>query len=206
LPKPILIGIAGGSGSGKTTVQRKVVESFDKGSILVLEHDSYYKDFSQLSFEERASMNVDHPDSLETDLLVRHLDSLLEGNSIQKPTYDFENHLRLEKTELVESRPIIVLEGILILFEESLRSRMDIKIYVDTSDDLRLLRRIKRDIECRGRDLDSILSQYESTVRPMHLQYVEPSKRHADLIIPHGGNNEVAIDIVKSRIADLLEK
>ena len=202
--KPILIGIAGGSGSGKTTVQRKIVESFNPEQVVVVEHDSYYLDLAHLSFEERAAFNVDHPNSLETSLLVQHLDNLLEGKAVESPVYDFTQHVRTQEVELVHPRPIIILEGILILFEEELRSRMDIKIFVDTSDDLRLLRRIKRDIECRGRDLDSILDQYEKTVRPMHLQYVEPSKRHADVIIPHGGNNDIAIDMIKSRISDLL--
>jgi len=202
--KPILIGIAGGSGSGKTTVQRKIVESFNADQVVVLEHDSYYVDLAHLSFEERAAFNVDHPDSLESSLLVEHLDALLDGQSIESPVYDFTQHIRTDETVSVRSRPIIILEGILILFEEELRSRMDIKIFVDTSDDLRLLRRIKRDMECRGRDLDSILDQYEKTVRPMHLQYVEPSKRHADVIIPHGGENNVAVNMVKSRISDLL--
>jgi uridine kinase len=201
---PVVIGIAGGSGSGKTTVLQRIIRQFGADPIAVLDHDAYYRDLSHLSPEERAQFNFDHPDALETDLMREHLDRLVEGEAIEKPVYDFTTHTRRDDTETVEPRPVIIIEGILVLAESMLEERMDIKIYVDTADDIRLMRRIRRDIQERGRSIEGILRQYERTVRPMHLEFVEPSKRAADIIIPRGGHNRVAIQMVMSRIQDLL--
>jgi uridine kinase len=201
---PVVIGIAGGSGSGKTTVLRRIIRAFGADPIAVLDHDAYYHDLSHLSPEERAQFNFDHPDALETDLMRTHLDRLIEGKAVEKPVYDFTTHTRSDDTETVEPRPVIIIEGILVLAESLLEERMDIKIYVDAADDIRLMRRIRRDIQERGRSIEGILRQYERTVRPMHLEFVEPSKRAADIIIPRGGHNQVAIQMVMSRIQDLL--
>jgi uridine kinase len=201
---PVVIGIAGGSGSGKTTVLRRIIREFGADPIAVLDHDAYYHDLSHLSPEERAQFNFDHPDALETDLMRTHLDRLVEGTAVEKPVYDFTTHTRRDDTETVEPRPVIIIEGILVLAESLLEERMDIKIYVDAADDIRLMRRIRRDIQERGRSIEGILRQYERTVRPMHLEFVEPSKRAADIIIPRGGHNRVAIQMVMSRIRDLL--
>ncbi len=201
---PVVIGIAGGSGSGKTTVLQRIIREFGADPIAVLDHDAYYHDLSHLSPEERAQFNFDHPDALETDLMRTHLDRLVEGKAVEKPVYDFTSHTRSDDTETVEPRPVIIIEGILVLAESLLEERMDIKIYVDAADDIRLMRRIRRDIQERGRSIEGILRQYERTVRPMHLEFVEPSKRAADIIIPRGGHNRVAIQMVMSRIQDLL--
>jgi uridine kinase len=201
---PVVIGIAGGSGSGKTTVLQRIIQTFGADPIAVLDHDAYYRDLSHLAPEERAQFNFDHPDALETDLMREHLDRLVEGTAIEKPVYDFTTHTRRDATETVEPRPVIIIEGILVLAESLLEERMDIKIYVDAADDIRLMRRIRRDIQERGRSIEGILRQYERTVRPMHLEFVEPSKRKADVIIPRGGHNQVAIQMVMSRIQDLL--
>ena len=201
---PVVIGIAGGSGSGKTTVLRRIIREFGADPIAVLDHDAYYHDLSHLSPEERTQFNFDHPDALETDLMRTHLDRLVEGTAVEKPVYDFTTHTRRDDTETVEPRPVIIIEGILVLAESLLEERMDIKIYVDAADDIRLMRRIRRDIQERGRSIEGILRQYERTVRPMHLEFVEPSKRAADIIIPRGGHNRVAIQMVMSRIQDLL--
>ncbi len=200
----VVIGIAGGSGSGKTTVQKRVLEAFGPRRIALLDHDAYYRDLEHLAPEERARFNFDHPDALETELMVQHLDSLLAGEAVQKPTYDFTNHSRRAETQHIDPMPVVVVEGILVLAERELRQRMDIKLYVDAPDDVRLMRRIERDLHERGRSIDSVLGQYRRTVRPMHLEFVEPSKRHADVIIPRGGQNRVAIDMVLSRIQMLL--
>ncbi len=201
---PVVIGIAGGSGSGKTTVLNHIIREFGSDPIAVLEHDAYYHDLSHLSPEKRSRFNFDHPDALETALMREHLDRLIAGETIEKPVYDFTTHTRRDETETVESRPVIIVEGILVLAESQLREQMDIKIYVDAADDIRLMRRIRRDMEERGRSIGGILQQYERTVRPMHLEFVEPSKREADVIIPRGGHNHVAIQMVMSRIQDLL--
>ena len=201
---PVVLGIAGGSGSGKTTVLTHIVREFGSDPIAILDHDAYYRDLSHLSPEKRARFNFDHPDALETQLMCKHLDRLIEGEAIEKPVYDFTTHTRQKKTETVESRPVIIIEGILVLAEASLEGRMDIKIYVDAADDIRLMRRIRRDLQERERSIEGILRQYERTVRPMHLEFVEPSKRKADVIIPRGGHNQVAIQMVMSRIQDLL--
>lgn len=201
---PVVIGIAGGSGSGKTTVLEHIIDEFGSDPIAVLDHDAYYRDLSHLSPEKRARFNFDHPDALETSLMRDHLDRLIEGETIEKPVYEFTTHTRREETETVEPRPVIIIEGILVLAESALEERMDIKIYVDAADDIRLMRRIRRDMEERDRSIEGILRQYERTVRPMHLEFVEPSKREADIIIPRGGHNEVAIQMVMSRIQELL--
>jgi len=201
---PVVIGIAGGSGSGKTTVQRKIIEAFGRDQIALLDHDSYYVDLSHLPAEERARFNFDHPDALETELMVEHLDRLLAGEAVEKPTYDFTTHSRRAETETVYPLPVVIVEGILVLGERALRERMDIKLYVDTPDDVRLIRRIQRDLHERGRDIENVIQQYKRTVRPMHLEFVEPSKRTADVIIPHGGHNRVALDMVLAHVQSLL--
>ena len=201
----VVIGIAGGSGSGKTTVQRRVMERFGPRRIALLDHDAYYRDLSHLAPDQRARFNFDHPDALETDLMVEHVGQLLRGEAIEKPTYSFETHSRLGATETIEPRPVVLIEGILVLAEPALRERMDVKLFVDAPADVRLMRRLERDIHERGRSVESVLGQYRRTVRPMHLEFVEPSKRHADVIIPRGGHNEVAIDMVLSRVQSLLD-
>lgn len=200
----VVIGIAGGSGSGKTTVHRQILEQLGPSRIALLDHDAYYLDQSHLDRDQRARVNYDHPASLDTDLMVQHLDELLAGNPIQKPVFDFTDHTRSEETVQVDPRPVVMVEGILVLAEPSLRVRMDIKLYVDADDDIRLMRRIERDMNERGRSLESVMAQYKRTVRPMHLEFVEPSKRHADVIIPRGGKNQVAIDMVLARVQSLL--
>ena len=202
---PVVIGIAGGSGSGKSTVLRAIVEAFGPEYIAVLDHDAYYRPLDHLPLEARRAINFDHPDALETDLMRQHLDQLLAGEPIEKPLYNFTTHTREPETIHVEPRPVIIVEGILVLAEPLLVERMDIKLFVDAAPDIRLMRRIQRDMQERGRSAESILSQYERTVRPMHLEFVEPSKRKADVIIPHGGHNRVAIDMVLANIAMLLK-
>ncbi|GIV61531.1 MAG: uridine kinase [Rhodothermaceae bacterium] len=204
--RPVVIGIAGGSGSGKTTVLRRILEAFGPERIAVLDHDAYYVDLSHLPMEARSRFNFDHPDALETDLMRAHLDELLAGRPIEKPIYNFTTHTREAATETVYPRPVIIIEGILVLAEPVLRERMDIKLFVDADDDIRLMRRIRRDIHERGRTIESVLDQYERTVRPMHLEFVEPSKREADVIIPRGGQNQVAIEMVLARIELLLRQ
>ena len=201
---PIIIGVAGGSGSGKTTVINRIVETIGEDNLVCLQHDAYYRDLKHLSFEERSQQNFDHPSSLETELLIRHLEALKEGYQIEAPIYDFTQHVRKEETRLVEPRKIILVDGILIFSEKKLRKQLDIKIFVDTDDDVRLVRRIRRDILERERSIESVLNQYEQYVRPMHLEFVEPSKRYADIIIPRGGENDVALDMVIAAIQDRL--
>ncbi len=201
---PVVIGIAGGSGSGKSTVLQRIMEAFGREQLAVLDHDSYYVDLSHLPPEERGAFNFDHPDALETSLMRQHLDQLMNRQVVQKPTYDFTTHARGADTTEVQPRPVIIVEGILVLAERQLAERMNIKIFVDAADDVRLMRRIRRDIHERGRSIENVLWQYEKTVRPMHLEFVEPSKRKADVIIPRGGHNEVAIDMLLVRIEKLL--
>ena len=203
--KPVIIGVAGGSGSGKTTVCNKIYEYFTGKSIVLIEHDSYYKDQSDISFEERLETNYDHPFAFDTDLLVEQLEKLQNNESIEVPVYDYSRHTRSEEKIVVEPQDVIILEGILILEDKRLRDLMDIKIYVDTADDLRIIRRIERDMKERGRSLDSIIDQYLSVVREMHEQFIEPSKKHADVIIPEGGHNKVAIDLVISKIRTIFQ-
>ena len=206
MKSPILIGIAGGTGSGKSTVTREIYKSITDKNVAIIEQDSYYKDQSNISFEERVKTNYDHPFAFDNGLLISHLKDLLDGKSIQKPIYDFENHNRKKETVLVESKDIIVLEGILILYDEDLRNLMDIKLFVDTDADVRVIRRILRDIKDRGRTLDSVVKQYMTTVRPAHMQFVEPTKRYADIIIPEGGYNKVAIDIIVTKVNDIVNR
>jgi uridine kinase len=201
---PVIIGIAGGTGSGKTTVAASIYDRVGKDRIEWISHDSYYRNFDALAAEERKKINFDHPDSLETELLIRHLDALCKGSSVEVPRYDFATHSRTTETQRVEPRRVIIVEGILVLAEPELRKRIDIKLYVDTPPDIRFLRRLTRDIESRGRSLHSVVDQYLTTVRPMHEEFVEPSKRHADLIIPEGGENQVALDAIISRVEHLL--
>ncbi len=196
---PVIIGIAGGTGSGKTTLARRVQEGVGERSVL-LQHDWYYRDLQNLSETERARINFDHPDSLDNELLVSHLEALREGKTIEVPRYDFTTHSRLEKTRRVKAQPVVVVEGILLFAVPELRECFDIKLYVDTDADIRVFRRIRRDIRERGRDFESIRSQYYETVRPMHLEFVEPSKRWADLIVPEGGNNKIALDVIIERL------
>ena len=200
---PVIIGVAGGSGSGKTTVVRRITEALGDTHVTVLEHDRYYRDRNDLRLEERASLNYDHPDSLETDLMVRHVQSLRAGETIEVPTYDFARHARTPGTESVDPGRAIIIEGILIYTDAALRSLMDIKVFVDTDDDTRFIRRLQRDIAERGRTVQSVIEQYLSTVKPMHLEFVEPSKRYADIIIPQGGHNAVAIDMLLTLIRGL---
>ncbi len=202
--KPILIGIAGGSGSGKTTVTNKIIDSLHIDDLVILQHDSYYKDVSSFRGKSVSEINFDHPDSLDTALLVKHLKSLKGGRSVKKPIYDFTTYRRLKQIDIVHPKSIIILEGILIFVHKELRDLMDIKIFVDTDADERLLRRLRRDITERGRSLDSIMEQYINTVKPMHLEFVEPSKMWADIIIPRGGENRVAIAMLASRIRSLI--
>ena len=195
----LVIGIAGGTGSGKTTVTNKILESLDRERVVVIQHDSYYRDISTYRGMTPDKINFDHPDSLETELLIRHLQELREGKSIDQPIYNFTTHQRLKETRRVESREIIIVDGILIFVEKRLRDLMDIKIFLDEDADERLIRRIRRDILERGRSVDSVMNQYMSTVKPMHLQFVEPSKHWADIIIPRGAENTVAIDMVVTK-------
>ncbi len=202
--KPIVFGVAGGTASGKTTVARAVLEAVGASQIAYLPHDAYYRDRRDLPFEERARLNYDHPDSLETKLLVHHIKELLVGAPVHVPVYDFTAHRRTDDTILVEPAPIVLVDGILILTKRKLRDLMDIKVYVDTDADVRFIRRLQRDMHERGRSLDSVVQQYLDTVRPMHLKFVEPSKRYADIIIPGGGHNRVAMEMVVSRLQMLL--
>ncbi|MGE5560384.1 MAG: uridine kinase [Chloroflexota bacterium] len=202
--KPVFIGVAGGTGSGKTTVTQAILSRLPGESVALIEQDSYYRDLSDIPFSERVKNNFDHPDAFETELLVDHLDRLSRGETIQKPLYDFRTHTRRSETMPVGPRDIIVVEGILVLEDKRLRDRLDIKLFVDTDADVRILRRMVRDINERGRTMESVMNQYLSVVRPMHLQFVEPSKRYADIIIPEGGENKVAIDIIAAKISSII--
>jgi uridine kinase len=201
---PFLIGLAGGTGSGKTTVANAIVKRVGEERIAILSHDSYYRDFVDLPKDILDRQNFDHPDSLESELLVRHLKALKQGMVVETPIYDFKVHRRGAQSRRVEPRKVILVDGILIFAEPELRKLFDVKIYVDTDADIRLIRRLKRDIAERGRSVESVVTQYESTVRPMHMEFVEPSKRYADLIIPEGGENTVALDFLFARLRELL--
>lgn len=204
--KPVIIGVTGGSGSGKTTVSRAIFEQLHGHSLLMLQEDSYYNDQSDMPFEERIKTNYDHPNAFDTELLVKQLKDLLDWKTIEKPIYDYTEHTRSSEVEKVEPKEVIILEGILVLNDPALRDLMDIKIFVDTDDDIRIIRRIKRDIEERGRSLQSVIDQYKSTVKPMYHQFIEPTKRYADIIVPEGGENQVAIDLLVTKVRDILRK
>ncbi|MDJ0498083.1 MAG: uridine kinase [Acidimicrobiia bacterium] len=201
--RPVIIGIAGGSGSGKTTIAEAVVAAVGDNTVVLVQHDSYYRDLPHLEFEERSKVNYDHPDSLETELLIHHIEELRAGREVHRPVYDFAVHRRTDKTVLVRPEPVVVIEGILVLSEPDLRKTMDLRIYVDADADLRLMRRLRRDIIERERTFESVMQQYEQTVRPMHLQFVEPSKRYADIIVPNG-YNAGAVGTITSMMRDVL--
>jgi uridine kinase len=202
--KPLIIGLAGGTGSGKTTVANRILEKLDSRRVIVLQHDSYYKDLSMFGDTALEQINFDHPDSLETELLITHLHRLLDGKSYEEPMYNFATNRRMPETKLIEPRDIVIVDGILIFVNKKLRELMDIKIFVDADADERLLRRMRRDILERGRSIESVMHQYLASVKPMHLEFVEPSKRWADIIIPRGADNVVAIDMVVTKIKAML--
>jgi len=201
-----IVGIAGGSGSGKTTIARKIAELLPPEGVGIIEHDAYYRDRQDLKFDERCQLNFDHPESLETELLVEQLIALKAGHRVAVPCYDFKTHRRTDEPRWLEATPVIIVEGILTLVDARLRAELDIKIFVDTDPDIRIFRRIRRDIEQRGRTFESVREQYYRHVRPMHLQFVEPSKRRADLIIPEGGENRVALDLVVSKLRSIIDR
>jgi uridine kinase len=203
---PVVIGVAGGSGSGKTTVVRRIVESLGDDRVTVVDHDRYYHDRSELRLEERAALNYDHPDSLDTELMVRDLLELRAGRDVETPVYDFARYARRSATQTAYARRAIIVEGILIYTDAALRDLMDVKVFVDTDDDTRFIRRLRRDVAERGRTMESVIEQYLGTVKPMHLEFVEPSKRYADVIIPRGGHNAVAIDMLLTLIRSLAQE
>jgi uridine kinase len=204
--RSLVVGISGGTGSGKTTIADRVMKALPAENVLLLQQDHYYRDLSKLSMEERNKINFDHPDSIETQLMADHVRRLRDGHAVERPVYDFTQHLRKKETVRLEPRAAIILEGILIFDNAALRELMDVKIFVDTDADLRFIRRLRRDLSERGRTLESVVGQYLSTVRPMHLEFIEPSKRFADVIIPEGGHNEVGIDLVIQKIRSLLPR
>ena len=204
--RPIIIGVTGGSGGGKTSVSKAILSHFPNEKIAMIEHDSYYKDQSHLTFEERIKTNYDHPFAFDTDLMIAQIKELLAGRPVDIPTYDYAAHTRSSKTYRQEPQDVFIVEGILVLEDKRLRDLMDIKIFVDTDDDVRIIRRIKRDMEERGRSLQSVIDQYRATVRPMFLQFIEPSKQYADIVIPRGGKNRIAINMLKAQILHLLNQ
>jgi uridine kinase len=204
--KPIVFGVAGGTASGKTTVAEAILAAVGASQLAYLPHDAYYRDMIHLPLSERAKLNYDHPESLETELLISHVEQLIEGKSVEVPVYDFTEHRRTEQTRTVEPCPIILIDGILIFTNAELRELMDIKVYVDTDADVRFIRRMQRDMKERGRSLESVIEQYLGTVRLMHLEFVEPSKRYADVIVPFGGLNKVAMDMVVARLMVMLQE
>ncbi len=206
MARRILIGIAGGSGSGKTLVARTIIRELGSDRVVVIDQDSYYKNLDDIPLRDRDARNFDHPDAFDSELLKRNVRDLLDGKPVEQPIYDYSQHRRLSETRLIGDHVVIVLEGILIYVDPELRAMMDIKLFVDADHDVRFIRRLKRDLVERGRSVDSIIRQYEESVRPMHMQFVEPTKRHADLIIPEGGHNRVAIDLVKTKIRELLRE
>ncbi len=203
-PRPVVIGIAGGSGSGKTTVAHRVQERFPQNTVEIIHHDCYYFDRPELEDSERAAINYDHPNAFETGLLIEHIDRLRDGQSIERPNYDYRTHRRCAASETVHPADILFIEGILVLESAALRDTMDIRLFVDVDADERFIRRMARDISQRGRDLESVVHQYRTTVRPMHQQFVEPSKRYAQIIIPEGGHNTVAIDMISAKVQEIL--
>lgn len=205
MDKTLVIGIAGGSGSGKTTVAEMIAEDLGNERVMLIVQDNYYKDLAHLAPEERAKVNFDHPASFDSELMSYHLEQLKNGMAIEMPIYDFKTHTRLKETIHVEPRQVLIVEGILVLDTEELRNRMDVKIYIDTDDDIRFIRRLKRDIQERGRDLESVIDQYLSTVRPMHFEFVDKSKRNADIILPWRGFNAAAVSMVKNMVRGFLD-
>jgi uridine kinase len=205
-PPALFIGIAGGTGSGKTTIAEQIEGALPEGTCARIDHDAYYRDLAHLPHAQRAATNFDHPDALENELLAEHLEALRRGEAIDKPIYDFTTHCRSEASLRIEPCPVIVLEGILVLADPALRRLLDVKLFVDTDDDVRLMRRIRRDMNERGRTFDDIRAQYHRTVRPMHIAFVEPSRRHADLIVPEGGDNRVAVDMLVRGILGAFER
>jgi uridine kinase len=206
LAERLVIGICGGTGSGKTTIAERIIAALPDSSVLVLQQDHYYKDFPHLPLDQRAKQNFDHPDSVDSALFVEHVRRLRAGQAIERPVYDFTQHRRSQRTVRLEPRPALIIEGILIFENRHLRELMDIKIFVDTDADLRFIRRLNRDMSERGRSLESVVNQYLATVRPMHMEFIEPSKRYADVIIPEGGYNEVGIDLMIQKIRSLLPR
>ncbi|MGT2711010.1 uridine kinase [Streptococcus oriscaviae] len=204
--KPIIIGVTGGSGGGKTSVSRAILNSFPDARISMIEHDSYYKNQSHLTFEERIKTNYDHPLAFDTDLMIYHINELLKGRAVEIPIYDYTQHTRSDRTYRQEPQDVFIVEGILVLEDKRLRDLMDIKLFVDTDDDIRIIRRIKRDMEERGRSLDSIIEQYTSVVKPMYHQFIEPTKRYADVVIPEGVSNVVAIDLITTKVESILRE
>ena len=206
MSKNIIIGIAGGTGSGKTTLAERIIEELKEPNVLIIKQDAYYKPHSELSFDERKKINFDHPDAFDTSLLIKHLNNLKNNVPINLPQYDFTTHLRKKETITISPHKVIMLEGILVFENKELRNLLDIKIFVDTDADVRILRRIKRDIKDRGRNFESVYNQYMKTVRLMHLEFVEPSKKYADIIVPEGGMNRIAIDMIVSKIKQILQE
>jgi len=202
--KPFVIGIAGGTGSGKTTIAQRIAGAVDDADVALIEHDSYYRDLSHLNEEQRQGVNFDHPDALDTELLVAHLGRLRSGSAVEIPSYDFATHTRRSEAQRLAPKPLVLVEGILVLADARLRAAFDLKIYVDTDADVRILRRLQRDIEERGRSFESVREQYNATVRPMHLMFVEPSKRWADVIVPEGGENRAAVELVVGKVQSVL--
>jgi len=207
MKKPVIIAIAGGTASGKTTVANEVIEATkDIGRVIIMRLDDYYKSHDNISLEERKTLNYDHPDSIDWELLFKHLSELKKGHEIPKPIYDFAVHNRKSEVEFIGPADVIIVEGILALSEKKIRNLADIKLYVDTPDDLRFIRRLERDINERGRSVESVIEQYQTTVRPMHIQFVEPSKRYADIIIPNGGRNPIVIDFISTKISSIIRQ
>lgn len=204
--RPIIIGVTGGSGSGKTSVSKAIFEQLHGHSLLMLQEDSYYKAQDEKPFEERTKVNYDHPDAFDTDLLIEQIHELLNWQSIEVPVYDYAAHTRSKEVIKKDPKEVIIVEGILVLNDPRLRDLMDIKIFVDTDDDIRIIRRIQRDIEERGRSLQSVIDQYMATVKPMYHQFIEPTKRYADIIVPEGGENQVAIDLLVTKVRDIISK
>lgn len=202
----MIIGICGGTGSGKTTIARKIVEAVGKENVILVEQDSYYRNLADMPLDERHQANFDHLDAFDNGMLVNHLKRLKQGQSIEMPIYDYKTHTRTDETDNIPPKPVIILEGILIFAEPRITELLDVKVYVDTPDDIRFIRRLRRDIVERGRTVESVISQYFATVRPMHFEFVEPSKRNADIIIPEGGNTEIGIDFLCSKIREELSK
>ncbi len=204
MKRPVIIAVAGGSASGKTTVVDKIVASFEKDNVTVITHDDYYKDQTEVTMEERIKVNYDHPFSLDNDLMFKQILQLLKGESVVKPTYDFENHTRSSNTETIHPTEILILEGILILEDDRIRDLCDIKLFVEADDDLRFIRRLCRDMESRGRTMDSVIKQYLTTVKPMHYAFVKPTKRYADVIIPNDKDHDVAVDLIITKIKSII--